>query len=185
MKPDHVIRRVRAEEWLSAKELRLVALQDPAAPVAFLETYESAVGQPDAFWQRRTAGGAEGTDVAQFVAEAVDGRWLGSVTVLVERPDRESVFGETVKALQGHLVGVFVRLEARGTGLTDALFEAAEEWALGLDDPYLTRLRLFVHENNPRAAAFYRRYGFVASGNTVPVPDRPKEREVEMVRERR
>ncbi|MFF7360257.1 GNAT family N-acetyltransferase [Streptomyces sp. NPDC008125] len=185
MNPDHVMRRVRAEEWPSVKELRLFALQDPAAPVAFLETYRSAVGRPDAFWQQRAAGGAEGTDVAQFVAEAADGRWLGSVTVLVERPDREGVFGGEAEGVQGHLVGVFVRPEVRGTGLTEALFRAAEEWAFGLDDPYLTRLRLFVHEDNPRAAAFYRRYGFVPSGSTVPVPDRPEEREVEMVRERR
>ncbi|MCX5398037.1 GNAT family N-acetyltransferase [Streptomyces sp. NBC_00102] len=184
MSTDHVMRRVRADEWPAVKELRLLALQDPAAPVAFLETYESAVEEPDSFWQQRTARGAEGSDVAQFVAEAADGRWMGSVTVLVERPDREAVFGGTVEATQGHLVGVFVRPEVRGTGVADALFRAAEEWAFGLEDPYLARLRLFVHENNPRAAAFYRRYGFVPTGNTVPVPGNSGEREVEHVRER-
>ncbi|WP_328720789.1 GNAT family N-acetyltransferase [Streptomyces sp. NBC_00247] len=184
MNTDHVLRRVRPEEWPSVKELRLLALQDPAAPVAFLETYENAAGEPDSFWQQRTAGGAEGSDVAQFVAEAADGRWMGSVTVLVERSGGEDIFGGKAEAAQGHLVGVFVRPEVRGTGVTDALFRAAEEWAFGLDDPYLGRLRLFVHENNPRAAAFYRRYGFVPTGDTVPVPGVPGEHEVEYVRER-
>lgn len=56
---NYVIRPVRAEEWALAKELRLAALQDPVAPVAFLETYEQAVAQPDEFWQDRTARGAE------------------------------------------------------------------------------------------------------------------------------
>ncbi|MFE9852326.1 GNAT family N-acetyltransferase [Streptomyces sp. NPDC005576] len=182
---DLVMRRVRAEDWPAVREFRLLALRDPAAPVAFLDSYESSAGEPDLFWQERTARGAEGSDVAQFVAEARGGRWLGSVTVLVERPDAEASFGGVVECVQGHVVGVFVRPEARGTGVTDALFRAAEEWAFALDDPYLTRLRLFVHENNPRAAAFYQRYGFVASGRTVPVPDGSGDREREMVRERR
>ncbi|MFD6422795.1 GNAT family N-acetyltransferase [Streptomyces sp. NPDC060198] len=182
MNTDHVVRRVRGEEWPAVRELRLMALQDPAAPVAFLETYESAAEEPDSFWQQRAAGGAEGNEVAQFVAEAADGRWMGSVTVLVERSGREDAFGGKAEAVQGHLVGVFVRPEARGTGLTDALFRSAEEWAFGLDDPYLVRLRLFVHENNPRAAAFYRRYGFVPTGTTVPAPGASGGHEVEYVR---
>src|SRR4051794_16762229 len=44
---DYVIRAVRAGEWRLAKELRLAALQDPAAPVAFLETYEQALERSD------------------------------------------------------------------------------------------------------------------------------------------
>ncbi|WEH41018.1 GNAT family N-acetyltransferase [Streptomyces sp. AM 2-1-1] len=173
MRSSDVVRRVRAAEWQSAKELRLDALRDPAAPVAFLETYESALEQPDVFWQERTARGAEGDEAAQFVAEAADGTWAGTVTVLVERPDRAARFGGAVDAVQGHLVGVFVRPQARGTGLTDALFRTAVEWSWALHDPFLTRLRLFVHEENPRAAAFYRRFGFVPTGSTVPGPAGP------------
>ncbi|MBB1246684.1 hypothetical protein GL263_24485 [Streptomyces durbertensis] len=39
---DCAIRPVRPEEWPQVKELRLAALRDPAAPIAFLETYEEA-----------------------------------------------------------------------------------------------------------------------------------------------
>ncbi|MFC9856672.1 MULTISPECIES: GNAT family N-acetyltransferase [unclassified Streptomyces] len=167
---DYVIRPVRAEEWPQARELRLAALQDPAAPVAFLDTYENAVAQPDGFWQERTATGATGTRVRQFVAEAPDGTWVGSVTLLVELPEGEVRFGAPAEVNQGHLVGVFVRPEVRGTGVTDALFRAAVEWAWSLSEPPLERVRLYVHENNPRAAAFYRRFGFAPSGQTVRLP---------------
>ncbi|MCX4675473.1 GNAT family N-acetyltransferase [Streptomyces sp. NBC_01433] len=167
---DYVIRAVRAEEWPLARELRLAALQDPVAPVAFLETYESAVAQPDDFWQERTATGATGTRVRQFIAEAPDGTWVGSVTLLVELPADEVRFGAPAEVNQGHLVGVFVRPEVRGTGVTDALFRAAVEWAWSLSEPRLERVRLYVHESNLRAAAFYRRFGFVPSGQTVRLP---------------
>ncbi|MGW7595205.1 GNAT family N-acetyltransferase, partial [Streptomyces rubiginosohelvolus] len=48
---DYVIRPVRADEWRSVKELRLAALQDPAAPVAFLETYEQGLKRSDEAWR--------------------------------------------------------------------------------------------------------------------------------------
>ncbi|WP_299539679.1 GNAT family N-acetyltransferase [uncultured Streptomyces sp.] len=166
---DYVMRTVRPEEWPAVKELRLAALQDPAAPVAFLDTYEAASRQPDSYWEDRAAGRG-GVESQQFVAEGPDGRWVGTVTVLIERPSVGIVFGTPIEAVQGHLVGVYVRPEFRGTGLTDALFRAAVDWAWALEDPVLARVRLFVHEENPRAQAFYRRFGFVPSGDTMLVP---------------
>ncbi|GAA3728693.1 hypothetical protein GCM10023082_28160 [Streptomyces tremellae] len=47
---NHEIRAVRPEEWEKARELRLLGLQDPAAPIAFLETYEQSLARPDSFW---------------------------------------------------------------------------------------------------------------------------------------
>ncbi|MFF3399148.1 GNAT family N-acetyltransferase [Streptomyces sp. NPDC002659] len=181
---DYVIRPVRAEEWAKARELRLSALQDPAAPIAFLETYEQAVERPDGFWQDRTATAAEGVAAQQFIAEAPDGRWDGTLTALVERPAGEVRFGEAAKTDQTHLVGVFVRPEARGAGVADALFRAALDWSWELAGPPVKRVRLYVHEHNERAAAFYRRFGFVASGDSVPVPgdDTARELELEILR---
>ncbi|MFJ9982130.1 GNAT family N-acetyltransferase [Streptomyces cyaneofuscatus] len=168
---DYVMRSVRAEEWPLARQLRLDALQDPAAPVAFLDSYEAAVARPDAFWQDRTAAAAEeGGDVRQFVAESPEGEWVGTVTVLIERPEDDVRFGLPAEVNQAHLVGVFVRPEVRGVGVTDALFRVAVDWAWSLSAPRLERVRLYVHENNPRAAAFYRRFGFVPSGQRMPVP---------------
>ncbi|NUK06342.1 GNAT family N-acetyltransferase [Streptomyces lunaelactis] len=177
---DYVIRGVRAEEWVKARELRLAALQDPVAPIAFLETYEQAVERPDGFWQERTARAAEGIAGRQFIAEGPDGQWAGTVSVLVERPAGDVRFGEVAKVDQTHLVGVFVRLEARGAGVAEALFEAALEWSWSLAGPPVERVRLYVHEHNERAAAFYRRVGFVPSGDSVPVPGDSSARELEL-----
>ncbi|WP_043194297.1 GNAT family N-acetyltransferase [Streptomyces sp. NRRL F-2664] len=178
----YVIRPVRADEWEKVKELRIAGLKDPAAPVAFLETVQEAEGHPDEFWQGRAQGASHGRAARQFVAEAAaDGRWDGSVTVLVEERGTVDFFDHPVEQTQGHVVGVFVRPEQRGTGLTEALFTAALEWAWGLEEPALERVRLFVHEDNARAAAFYRKYGFEPTGHVVPMPGHPEARELEYV----
>ncbi|MET7644407.1 GNAT family N-acetyltransferase [Streptomyces sp. NPDC005426] len=178
---DYVIRAVRADEWQSAKELRLAALRDPVAPVAFLETYEEGRQRSDDFWRERTLGASEegGGRVRQFVAEAPDGSWAGTVTVLIERPDDEVRFGEAAAVHQAHVVAVFVRPEARGRGLAEELFRAGTDWAWSLGEPLIERVRLYVHEDNPRAAAVYRRIGFVPTGETVPMPGDPTARELE------
>ncbi|MGW7455744.1 GNAT family N-acetyltransferase [Streptomyces sp. NPDC054787] len=177
----HVIRPVRGDEWEQVKALRITALGDPAAPVAFLETVEQAEARPDAFWQERALGASHGRSARQFVAVGPDGQWDGTVSVLVEEGGTTDFFDQDVERTQGHLVGVFVRPEQRGTGLTEALFGAALEWAWSLEEPVLERVRLMVHEENARAAAFYRRYGFVPSGSVVAMPGDPTAKELEYV----
>jgi GNAT superfamily N-acetyltransferase len=179
---NYVIRSVRPDEWPAAKELRLVALRDPVAHLAFLETYEAAAARPDSFWQERTASSAEGADRAQqIIAAGPDGRWVGTLTVLVEEPGTTDWAGFPIERKQTHLVGVFVRPEERGSGLTEVLFDAALEWAWGRG---LERVRLIVHEENGRAQRFYRKVGFVPSGVTVPLTGHSEERELEFVLER-
>ncbi|MEV6987619.1 GNAT family N-acetyltransferase [Streptomyces sp. NPDC093228] len=178
----HVIRSIRPEDWPAAKKLRLAALQDPVAHLAFLETYEDALAKPDSFWQERTAGAAEGeTGAQQIIAEAPDGTWAGTLTVLLEEAGTTDWAGFDVERRQGHVVAVFVRPEHRGTGLTKALFDAGLEWARGRG---AERVRLIVHEDNVRARAFYRKAGFVPSGITVPLSGDGEDSELEMVIER-
>jgi RimJ/RimL family protein N-acetyltransferase len=178
----HVIRAAQADEWAEVKELRLVALQDPAASVAFLETYEQAVARPDSFWQERAAGNAprSGSRSRQFVAEAPDGSWSGSVTLLLEGSGTTDFFGASIEEPQGHLVGVFVRSQQRGTGLIGELIAAALDWAWSLEEPRPARVRLFVHEENRRAQAAYRRIGFVPTGVVIPMQGDPSAKELEL-----
>ncbi|MEU8922650.1 GNAT family N-acetyltransferase [Kitasatospora sp. NPDC048545] len=178
---DIIIRRVRSEDWAQVRELRLDALLDPVAAIAFLETHEQAAARPDEFWQDRAAGAATGSAVAQFVGEDADGRWLGSVSVLVERPGGPGALGgDVVTVDQTHVVGVYVRPEARGTGLALDLIRAAQEWSWSLAEPRIQRVRLFVHEENARAEAMYVKAGFEHSGVTVPVPGHETAREIEL-----
>lgn len=163
-----MIRSVRVDEWRAAKELRLAALRDPVAHIAFLETYEEAVGRPDSFWQERVQRGAEGaTGAQQIIAEGPDGEWVGGLVVLVEEPGTTDWTGSVVEQRQGLIVGVFMLPEHRGCGLTDVLFDAALEWAWRAAG--VERVRLIVHQDNARAQRFYRRVGFVPSGVTVPL----------------
>ncbi|MET9515262.1 GNAT family protein [Streptomyces sp. NPDC002994] len=186
---DYVIRAVRAGEWAKVKELRLAALQDPVASIAFLETYEKAAAQPDSFWEERTDRVVEGRDARQFVAEAPDGRWVGSVAALVELAGSEAHFAPSPEVDQVHVVGVFVRPEARGTGVAEELFRAALEWSWALTEPRVDQVRLFVHERNERAGALYAKAGFVRSGVTMAMPgdasakvkEKEYEKEYEMV----
>ncbi|GGV70089.1 MULTISPECIES: GNAT family N-acetyltransferase [Streptomyces] len=175
----YLVRAVRAHEWSAVKALRLEALQDPVAHLAFLETYADAVTQPDSFWQERTAGACAGaTGAQQFIAEGPDGTWVGTVTVLLEEPGTTDWSGQPVQQRQGHVVGVYVRPEHRGSGLTEVLFDEAVRWARQAG---AERMRLFVHEDNGRAERFYRKAGFTFSGRTTPLPARPEEKELEYV----
>ncbi|MFC5722669.1 GNAT family N-acetyltransferase [Streptomyces gamaensis] len=177
---EHTIRAVRADEWQKVKELRLAALGDPVASIAFLDTYETAAAQPDSFWQERTRRSAAEDGVTTFVAEAPDGSWVGNVTVVVELPGDEGAFGGAPDVPQTHLVGVFVRPGQRGSGIAQALFRAALDWSWGLSAPRTERVRLYVHERNARAEAFYRRLGFERTGVTVPMQGDPTATEYEM-----
>ncbi|MFG2986769.1 GNAT family N-acetyltransferase [Streptomyces sp. NPDC048258] len=175
------IRAVRADEWQQVKELRIASLHDPAAPIAFLDTAELAEARPDSFWQERTAGAAAGRAVRQFVAVGSDGVWDGTVSVLVEELGTTDFLDRGIETTQGHIVGVFVREGQRGTGLAEDLFRAGLEWAWSLEEPALERVRLYVHERNERAQAFYRRIGFQDSGVKVPLAGDPSAKELEFV----
>ncbi|MBD0712488.1 MULTISPECIES: GNAT family N-acetyltransferase [unclassified Streptomyces] len=174
------VRAVRADEWEKARELRLAALRDPVAHLAYLDTYEAAVERPDSVWRENTARAAESGEgkIRQFVAEESDGRWVGAVTVLLELAGQELPFGASPETAQTHLVGVYVRPEARGSGVIDELFRTALEWSWAHPER-VERVRLYVHGENGRAAAFYRRFGFVPSGARVPVPGHTTAMEVE------
>ncbi|MFE9924390.1 GNAT family N-acetyltransferase [Streptomyces sp. NPDC005774] len=179
---EYVVRSVRAGEWAAVKALRLAALRDPVADIAFLDTYEAAAVRPDEYWRERTANATEGAGgVRQFVAQTMDGALVGTVAVVVEEAGTTDWAGVPVKRRQGHLVGVYVASEHRGSGVTKALFEAALEWAWGQG---VERARLIVHPGNGRALGFYRKAGFTESGVTVLLEGKPDEHELEMVVER-
>ncbi|MFF5407714.1 GNAT family N-acetyltransferase [Streptomyces misionensis] len=179
---DYVVRAIRPEEWEKVKELRLDALRDPAAPLAFLESYEEAAAKADLFWQDRAAGSGEGSLTAQqFIAEAPDGSWAGSLTVLMEEPGTEDWAGYTIERRQGHVVGVYVRPGHRGNGLIKSLLDAGVDWAWRRG---AERVRLLVHEDNSRAQGAYRKAGFGASGLVVPFVKDAAQNELEYVRQR-
>lgn len=176
---EYAIRPVRAREWAKAKEIRLESLLDPAAGIAFLETHTDAAAKPDSVYRERTERASAGETSRQLIAEAADGQWLGTVTLIVERPGVESL-GEIPEVAQTHIVAVYVRPEARGTGLAEHLIRAGVEWSWGLTDPRVERVRLWVHQDNARAEALYRKAGFVRTGASTAFPTDPTAVEYEL-----
>jgi len=164
--PAFTIRATTPDDFERVREIRLRMIAD--TPKAYLETLEEAYALPDEEWMARGARGNAEHGTA-LVAEDGHGRWIGTMGCFVPDP-----------ALGPLLVGVFVDPAARGraAGVADALLSAVEDWASGRGDA----LTLHVHEDNPRAIAFYRRHGFVADGVRVPYPLAEGEWELQMVK---
>lgn len=148
-----IVRRVEASEWREVRELRLRALQDPNAELAFIGTHAEALLSSDDFWRNRAFAAADGGPNAQFVAVTDDGAWVGSATVLVG-----------VSPLRASIVGVYVDPVARGNGTIDALLDACATFvrSCGLREVFLT-----VHTDNHRAQGAYVRGGFADTGERM------------------
>jgi GNAT superfamily N-acetyltransferase len=153
---DVIVRRVRQGEWQGVRALRLEALRDPAANVAFLETIEQALTRPDDEWRERTARHAEGNASVQFVAER-GGNLIGSLVVFVRAAGVPDYFDRIPETDLPTVVGVYVGPSARGLGVIDALLTAAADWSRARGDRVLT---LDVHEANTPAIRAYERNGF-------------------------
>jgi GNAT superfamily N-acetyltransferase len=153
---DVAVRRVRPDDWPRIRALRLQALRDPMASVAFLETVEQAQARPDEDWQARAANLAEGDGGAQFLAERGE-ELIGSLAVIIRSAGVPDYFDRIPEADLPTVVGVYVAPAGRGLGVIDALLVAAADWSRARGDRELT---LDVHETNLPAMRSYERAGF-------------------------
>jgi ribosomal protein S18 acetylase RimI-like enzyme len=154
------VRRVRIDDTERVRELRLEALRDPVASIAFLETVEVATARPMTEWEERTHLNATSDQQAQFVAETGE-QFVGAVTVFPRRAGEPDYFQRIPEVDTATLVGVYVSPQARGRGVIDALIAEAIAWSRDAGYPELT---LDVHERNAPAIAAYRRSGFEVVG---------------------
>jgi RimJ/RimL family protein N-acetyltransferase len=162
------IRRIRADEALELRALRLRALSE--APTAFGSTLAREQAFPELAWHERAAGAASGVARATFVAEDA-GRWVGMATGVARHPDD----------LQHSpiLIGMFVDATQRGRGVGAALVERVTEWARTLG---AEKLYLWVTSTNRAAIALYERCGFRRTAETRPLEHTPSLVEALMVR---
>jgi ribosomal protein S18 acetylase RimI-like enzyme len=161
-----VVRRVVEDDWAALRAVRLEMLAD--TPLAYLESVADAEARSEGEWRFRAHRGSAGSTHLALAAEPADapGRWVGYLACFVDAPG------------QGHVVSVYVAQPHRGSGLATALLDGVRTWAT--EEAGLDRLHLFVHEHNARAAAFYRRYGFSATGYREPYEPDPSTSELEM-----
>jgi GNAT superfamily N-acetyltransferase len=173
------IRRIRPDEGLRLRALRLRALAD--APTAFESTLAREEAFPEAIWHERALRGAAGRDAVTFIAEedgAEEGaRWIGLATGLAPDPDDSA--GSDPAQSRPMLVGMFVDGTARRRGVGVALVESVVGWARARQAAHLV---LWATSGNAAALALYRRCGFRPTGATKALAHDPALVEVEMVR---
>lgn len=165
---DTQIRRIRADEWLKMRSLRLHALAN--APTAYGSTLAHEQSYSEEVWRERSLGTSSGCERATFVAER-DGVWIGMVTGLANQQ------GETTQTTL--LVAMYVAASARRKGIGVALVDALTSWA---QDCGAKQIALWVTSDNDPAASLYQRCGFGFTGVTKPHTHAPGLAEREMVR---
>jgi GNAT superfamily N-acetyltransferase len=137
-----IIRRLREDEWLLLRDVRLAALRD--APEAFGQPLENAAAQPASEWQSMARAAARGDRRAWFVAE-LEERAVGIVQARRRAPHDCLVFS------------MWVAPDARRAGVGRGLLRAVDDWAGGWG---ARQVVLWVIAGNETALGFYRRLGF-------------------------
>jgi RimJ/RimL family protein N-acetyltransferase len=166
--PPVEIRRIRADEGLRLRALRLRALGD--APMAFGSSLAREQAFSESVWHERAASAASGSDRATFVAEEAD-RWVGMATGVARHP--EDLQHSPI------LISMLVDATQRGRGVGAALVERVTAWVRALA---AENLYLWATSTNRPAIALYERCGFRLTAETRPLAHTPSLAEVLMVR---
>ena len=151
-----LVRATTTTDWQALREIRLQALRD--APDAFASTYakEAAFGEDE--WHRRaTRDGSFIAFLPEVAPAGLGGGYLAAPEVV-------------------ELIGMFVRPQARGRGVGEAIIDAVVGWARAQD---ASTVHLWVTETN-NARMLYERCGFTVTAERQPLPSNPALGEIGM-----
>ena len=154
-----LVRATTIHDWQALREIRLQALRD--APDAFSSTHarEAILGEDE--WHRRaTRDGSFLAFLPEVCPAGLGGGYLAA-------PD-------TVE-----LISMFVRPQARGRGVGEAIIDAVVGWAIRKD---ASTVHLWVTETNKAARKLYERCGFTVTAERQPLPSNPALGEIGMQR---
>jgi GNAT superfamily N-acetyltransferase len=154
-----LVRATTRDDWQAMREIRLQALRD--APDAFASNYAKETAFEPAEWHRRAA--RDGS----FLAFLPGGELAGLAGGFEEEP------------AVVELVSMFVRPQARGHGVGEALVDAVTAWASSRD---AKSVHLWVTETNKPAIRLYERCGFTATAERQPLPSNAALGELGMTR---
>ncbi len=146
-----LVRETVDDDWQALRDIRLEALRN--APEAFGSTYEREILRPEARWRDWIARG--GTFLAFLPEVSVPAGLAGGYR---EDPDTME------------LVSIYVRPQARGHGVGEALVAAVARWA---EAQGAKSLHLWVTETNAPARLLYERLGFLPTDERQPLPSNP------------
>ena len=167
-----LVRETVMDDWQALRDIRLEALRD--APSAFGSTYEreAASGEPD--WLRRIARG--GNFLAYLPESGLPEAGIPEASAS-EPVGLIGGYSETADVVE--LVSMYVRPNARGRGVGEALVATVFGWA---QDRGAKTVHLWVTESNAHARALYERCGFGLTGERQPLPSDPTLGEIAMAR---
>jgi GNAT superfamily N-acetyltransferase len=137
-----VIRRIRPDEGLLLRDLRLRSVTD--SPTAFGQTIDDVTARPELDWHRSALRASRGDGRIWLLAD-VGGRFVGLVQGRRRLPGTLLVFS------------MWVDPGARRTGLGERLITELETWARRW---HASETLLWVLAGNAEGLAFYRRLGF-------------------------
>jgi ribosomal protein S18 acetylase RimI-like enzyme len=144
------IRAIRPDDAAALRELRLEALRDN--PLAFTADLDESEAQPPEYWKD--------------LATRASGAGGELIMVADSRGELEAMTGiytpkQPKLRHSGIIWGVYVRPEARGRGLGEALIRSVLDWAR---ERKLATVRLSVVATNHSAKRCYERCGFSVYG---------------------
>jgi len=157
-----LVRETVLADWQALRDIRLLALRD--APYAFGSTYEDQVNFGEADWRQRIARG---------------GTFLAYIPQVGASEPAGMIGGYQPGPGPVELVSMFVRAQARGRGVGEALIDAVIGWARHRDAP---SVHLWVTETNKHARGLYERCGFSVTAERQPLPSNPALGEIGMIR---
>jgi GNAT superfamily N-acetyltransferase len=165
-----LVRETVAADWQALRDIRLEALRN--APEAFGSTYEREIDRPEAHWRERIARGGtflafldENSALPEVNALTKDSAPAGLAGGYLEDPDT------------AELVSMYVRPQARGHAVGEALVAAVARWA---EAKHAKSLHLWVTETNAPARQLYERCGFSPTAERQPLPSNPSLGEIAM-----
>ena len=154
-----LVRATTITDWQALREIRLQALLD--APEAFASTHagEAALGE-DEWRQRASRDGSFLAFLPEVCPAGLGGGYLAEPGVV-------------------ELIAMFVRPQARGRGVGEAIIEAVAGWAR---QQSASTVHLWVTETNSSARLLYERCGFTLTAERQPLPSNPALGEIGMQR---
>jgi GNAT superfamily N-acetyltransferase len=160
-----LVRATTRDDWQAMREIRLQALRD--APDAFGSTYARDAAFDPAEWQRRAT--RDGSFFA-FLPDTEQAEQAGPAGLAGGYQEEPGVV---------ELISMFVRPQARGHGVGEALVDAVAAWARNRN---AASVHLWVTETNKPAIRLYERCGFTITPERQPLPSNPALGELGMTR---
>jgi GNAT superfamily N-acetyltransferase len=157
-----LVRQVDQEDWQALRDIRLAALLD--APEAFGSTYAEQAAFTEADWRGWIT---RSPKFFAYVPEVSSSEPAGLAGGYQEAPGVIE------------LISMWVRPQARGHRVGEALVAAVADWGTSIS---AGTSHLWVTESNAPARRLYEHCGFTATGERQPLPSNPALDEIAMAR---